>query len=187
MSTTIKTMEIKENGKTAIIKILHDDSPENPLTAMDGIGLIYSRSKRHSNFNADAIDKIKKTRKYYVLLDYFEHSGCVWSVSGEGPQCQWDSVRFAGIWVPDRCLLNEVQKIKLGPDRFVKMREWARQACETYTQWCNGEVYGYSVRVMDETGEEISRDSCWGMYGLEYCETVAVEQAQAELAMANKD
>lgn len=181
--SAIKTMEIKDNGKTAIIEILHDDSPENPLTAMDGIGLIYSRSNRHSNFNPEAIQKIKKTRKYYVMLDYYEHGNSVWSVTGEGPQCEWDSVRFAGCWIPDSCLLNELKRVPM-VERQEKVKEWARQACETYNQWCNGEVYGYSVRILDEAGEEISRDSLWGMYGLDYCETEAMAWAQVELKMA---
>lgn len=33
----------------------------------------------------------------------------------------------------------------------------------TYTQWCNGEIYGFTL--YDEQGEEI--DACWGFYDLE--------------------
>jgi len=38
---------------------------------------------------------------YTVLLDVFSHSGEVWSLTGEGYQCRWDSSEAAGLWIPD--------------------------------------------------------------------------------------
>jgi hypothetical protein len=66
------------------------------------------------------------------------------------------------------------------------MREWAAQACDVYTQWCNGEVYGYQVVVyrarhshdghlyddLDDYRFDTALwdDSCWGFYGEAYFE-----------------
>ncbi len=58
------------------------------------------------------------------------------------------------------------------------MRKRARQACDAYTQWCNGDVYGYQVERITTCahcgGEsKESLDSCWGFYGLDYCRSEA--------------
>jgi hypothetical protein len=58
-----------------------------------------------------------------------------------------------------------------------------RQACEVYTQWCNGDIYGYEIAMITVCpccGEERSRPlgSCWGFFGMESClaeATAAVE------------
>jgi hypothetical protein len=64
-----------------------------------------------------------------------------------------------------------------------------RQACELYTRWCNGEVYGYEVeRIVAcpacgvETPEPV--DSCWGFYGLDECrgEAVSIVTSSAKAA-----
>ena len=37
---------------------------------------------------------------------------------------------------------------------------------ETYSQWANGEVYGFRLIKVDEYNKEIEEiDSCWGFYG----------------------
>ena len=36
-----------------------------------------------------------------VLLDIYEHGGIVYSISGGGMQCRWDTTRGGAIWVPD--------------------------------------------------------------------------------------
>ena len=80
-------------------------------------------------------------------LSYFEHGLCLWSVAGELPaacRCPWDSVGFAGIWLPDAETLESARNYG-GRTRRHFMRKRARQACDAYTQWCNGEVYGYEI------------------------------------------
>lgn len=36
-----------------------------------------------------------------VLLDCYQHGCSVWSVTGSGNQCRWDTSSGAGVWVPD--------------------------------------------------------------------------------------
>jgi len=48
--------------------------------------------------------------KLGVVLDVYIHSGESWSVSGEGMNCRWDTSRGAGIWVPDSCARDEIER-----------------------------------------------------------------------------
>lgn len=43
-----------------------------------------------------------------VLLDLYDHSGVVWSVSGGGMQCQWDTSRGESVWMPDQYAREEL-------------------------------------------------------------------------------
>ena len=65
---------------------------------------------------------------------------------------------------------------------FVSKKEWrlsakARLAAESllkeWNQYLSGDVYGY---IVDDDG--LNEDSCWGFYGLEYCEQQAKEIAE---------
>lgn len=58
-----------------------------------------------------------------VLLDIYEHGGILYSVSGEGMQCRWDTSRGAAIWVPDKdaeenILANALAALGLGQVRW---------------------------------------------------------------------
>jgi hypothetical protein len=101
---------------------------------------------------------------------------CLWSVAGELPaaaRCPWDSVPFAGVWLPDAETLASARNYG-GRTRRHFMRKRARQACDAYTRWCNGDVYGYEIRRITACGEchgerPETIESCWGFYGLEDC------------------
>lgn len=45
-----------------------------------------------------------------VLLDCYEHSGQHWSISGEGMRCRFDTASGAGVWVPDTCVREEIER-----------------------------------------------------------------------------
>ena len=56
--------------------------------------------------------------------------------------------------------------------------------CEVYSEWCKGNVYGYSVE--DEKGEII--DSCWGFYDVgEKGKTGVDDMAEQVRAAVNGD
>lgn len=106
-----------------------------------------------------------------VLLDLYEHSGCVWSVSGDGMQCRWDSSSAESVWVPDKYLREELEKIADPKERRTRAVEYAKQACETYTAWANGDCYGVVVQVHEKDGTLVDCDACWGYYVYEYSYT----------------
>lgn len=88
----------------------------------------------------------------------------------------------ASVWLPDDARLNEAEGLT-GEPRAEKMRQWATQACEVDTQWCNGGIWGYRVdgyRLRredegepdqdpdDDDGDvRLVMDSCGSLYGLD--------------------
>lgn len=185
------------------VEIETDLDPENPCENWDGFGMIRSLSNRHINsIDYDEAKQILEDDPDAVALSYFEHGLSSWMVAGlpapAGVEFQWDGVRFAGIWIPDDCVRESYQ----GQDGLSR-RDWmvkqAESACETYTQWCNGDVYGYNVEAYelrkDDDGEPydvdsdcrretpVFEDSCWGFYGID---SVKEEVAEAVECALNK-
>lgn len=156
-----------------ILTLYNDgDGAESPCDWNDKGFQLHSFSNRHKSFThprefwPDGKPSIGLRRKLdcgtAFVLDYFEHSGCVWSLHGSGPRCQWDTADRAGI------LIWNGKAKDLG--RTVEERRAAAKSfLETYTCWCNGEIYGFSVdeRVKLDCGHEEVRhvDSCGGYYG----------------------
>lgn len=108
-----------------------------------------------------------------VLLDLYEHSGCIWSVHNSGPNCRWDTSGGAATWIPNDCLRLELDSCTNPQDRRDMAVKFAEQACEAYTSYCNGDVYGCVVEVFelkDEAWVQVSEDSCWGFIGYDYAE-----------------
>lgn len=159
------------------IEIIHDEFSENPLKAFDGMGEIYSFSQRHINYmDPGAVMSLPGA----VPLSYFEHGNCLWFVAGDptppGVEFQWDGVRYAGVWAPDKECLESNPHPAGTEETTAWLRKQARQACELYTAWCNGECYGYRIWAVEKVGDyddpddygnkdNIWEDDCWGYYG----------------------
>ena len=172
----IETTTVEQDGQTYRIAIYADADAPNPLEDWDEMGSILSLNRRHVNFDPDGIDAAIGDNPDAVPLSYYEHGRCLWSVAGElpaGARCPWDSVGFAGLWLPDALTLASARNYG-GRTRRHFMRKRARQACEVYTQWCNGEVYGYEVERVTAcrpaaASKPSAVDSCWGFFGLDEC------------------
>ena len=172
----IETRTVEREGHTYRIAIYADPDAPNPLKDWDEMGAILSLNRRHYNFDPAGVEDAIERNPDAVQLSYYEHGLCLWSVRGElppGARCPWDSRPFAGVWLPDAQTLASARNYG-GRTRYHFMRKRARQACEVYTQWCNGDVYGYTVERVttcahcgEESAESI--DSCWGFFGLDSC------------------
>ena len=180
--------------KIIFVQVEHDDVSVDDCF-LDG--RIHSFSRRHQNFLEDfefpgskeecRKALIKKFGADTAFLSYYEHSGCIWFVEGNGPpgaDCRWDGVSFAGIWVPGTDIKLAARKLKLkagSADRAKYMEQRASTDCETYTFWCNGEVYMYDIAAYmlrrSQSGQAFDRihdyrfespvyqDVCGGYYG----------------------
>lgn len=179
-----------DNRRIVFVTLAHDSDAQNPLEDSDGMGRIQSLGRRHGNrITAEEFATVMADDKDAVALSYFEHGNCQWFVRSEQnrhiPDFQWDGVDVAGVWTPDAYLRDDEAKGLKGAERAAKMREWAVQACETYTSWCNGEVYGYIIEVyavrLDDSGEvcedrdvyqalgePLYEDACWGHVGSDW-------------------
>lgn len=186
-------------------EVVADEEPLHPLNDCDGMGKILSFCTRHSAFDKEAIEK-EMGNKDKVMLSYFEHGLCLWGVAGTmngTPDFEWDGVEHAGLWIPDNVLLDEAKELK-GKERQEKMREWAAQACEEFTAYCNGNYYLFVVQVFKvrkegenifdkrsdyRFDEEVSGDSCSGFIGSDAAEKEmeeAVERIKKELTWWKK-
>lgn len=117
-----------------------------------------------------------------VLLDIYDHSGVTLSVSGDGMQCRWDTSRGEAVWVPDKYLREELEKIADPKERRTRAVEYAAQACETYTSWANGDCYGVVVQVHELDGTFVEQDACWGYIGSEDAKESLAEQVKWDVA-----
>lgn len=108
-----------------------------------------------------------------VLLDRYEHGLCSYLVHSNGG-CPWDTSRGEAVWVPDKVLREELEKITDPEARWKQAVEWAQQACKEYTNWCNGDCYGCVVEVFqrneDGSWDQVEEESCWGFIGSEWAE-----------------
>jgi hypothetical protein len=127
---------------------------------------------------------------YTVMLDCYEHGGQVWSVTGSGQQCLFDTARGAGVWVPDQCLREELDSIKTneGLDAArTKAVEFARLALGSYNAWLAGDCYGVAVDVFSIEGDclkLIDESAVWGYVGREWAEESLSEEIRAVLGNA---
>lgn len=114
---------------------------------------LYSFNSRHTRFrHPDEVltDELRPKLESGLahVLSYYEHGLCRWSLKGEGPVCRWDSVGVAGV------LVWEDDENALGPTTYEDRADSARRFCEDYTEWANGNCYGYGLRNA-ETGETL--------------------------------
>ena len=70
------------------------------------------------------------------------------------------AARKLGIKITKESMAEGAQKVAA---------ECAAQACRVYTDWCNGNCYGYIIDVFDAAGElvEDAGDRCFGYIGME--------------------
>lgn len=145
------------------VNLLPDYDAESPCDE-DGWSA-YSFSRKHANYKhpdelgfdegqpSEALQAKLKAGLAFIL-DYFEHGNCVWSLGGTGPQCRWDSVSGAGI------LVWEGDPDDMGAKTYEDREKDAKGFIDRFTEWCNGNVFGYSI---DDPDGEID-DSCFGFY-----------------------
>ena len=151
------------------VTLFNDDCPENPC---DDFGWrVVSFNRNHVNFahpegyvNRDGSPvhiglrrKLEAGTAY--ILSYYEHGSSAWMLAhskewAATPDKQWDGCSVAGI------LLWEDKPNYIGKTPELR-REAASAFIEVYTNWCNGNVYGFRVEKVvecDTCGSENTED-----------------------------
>ena len=113
-----------------------------------------------------------------VLLDLYDHSGCIWSVAGTGMNCRWDTSRGEAVWVPDKYIREELEGFADPKERRTRAVEYAEQAVEQYNAWSSGDCYGVIVQVHELDGTFVEEDACWAYIGGDYAEESLAEQVK---------
>jgi hypothetical protein len=178
----IESKTVTHEGKKYCISVYYDSDAPNPMEDDFGRGKIITLNRRQIGYDPDLVQDALDNNPDVVRLGYHEHGLCSWFVEGQGgagTECVWDGVPFAGVWIPDTDVLDEAKNLT-GAERLAFMTQRAKSVCETYTQWCNGDIYGYTIEEIshcDHCNSDTSQetDSCWGFYGME----TAWEEAKA--------
>jgi hypothetical protein len=124
----------------------------------------------------DAMEgQIERDNPGAIILPLFmlDHSGIALNTTGFA--CPWDSGRV-GFVIATRASIAKVWGWKvITKARRAKLIEAMRAEVNEYSQWCNGEVYGYTVSEPEDP--ETKADSCWGFIGFDYVREAAKEAA----------
>lgn len=164
--------EINHNGK--IIKIMYDESPESP-SEWDNLGTIAYKSGSkyvlgYEEFPLEEMEEIANSKEYIWLPVYaYIHSGIALNTGGFS--CPWGSGQSGLVFVSKQKIRQEYNKKRISKKLTESVKNILKSQVETFSQYLNGEVYGFMIE--DKEGNCI--DSCFGYYGLDFCEEQAKE------------
>ena len=174
------TLKIKKIKTGFEVKYLTCDiDPIDPFENSEGNGIFYhwkdygkEQLEKYCEllgYDPDTREKIKEDNLLAVRIDKYEHSQVYYSIAGEGTQCRWDTSHNWAVWYPDNVLLEELKRLK-GNARRKKCIEYARECCELFNQWNNGDVYCIVKETYNRNKEQINYDVVSGYYGYEYAQ-----------------
>ncbi|MFT8556582.1 hypothetical protein [Liquorilactobacillus hordei] len=129
---------------------------------------LHVRNNNTKDFLNDVFERADRLGYIMFPISKFEHSNVVYSL---GTANGWDCGTVGVAFVAKETVCEEygVKKVTAKIRKLVKQR--FEGELETYTQWCNGDVYGFTVT--DCKGELV--DSCSGFYGL--CQDTDLDEA----------
>jgi len=175
------------------ITIENDDDSNSPRED-DNLGTMLCR---HKSYNLGDVEESKKIpwgdfeswkdaenyiyKKYDVaiLLPVFmyDHSGLAFNTTGFS--CGWDSGQVGFILIEKSKVRKEYSVKRIGKKLLDQVKGYLKQEVKTYSQWHEGDVYGYTIT--DKNGDEV--ESCWGFYGYDYVK----EQAESAVPPSNAE
>jgi len=171
---------LNENGNT--VNVFYDDCAESPRE-WDNLGKFlvperceYARNESsiHLEWNDAEEDEatIKAAGAVFLPVYVLDHSGVKISTGPFGDP--WDSGQI-GFYVVERDDLKKSYPTwkRLSKKRLDQLKRIMRAEVETYSDYVNGSVYGFTVT--DPAGIEI--DSLWGFYGLDSLDDLKAEAA----------
>ena len=159
----------KEQYESLTIKILAEDSPENPFTSWDCEPDIIGWHRRY-DFNTRKEDKNKSPEQFlkeakengYIVkpLFMYDHSGISFSTSSFS--CQWDSGQYGFIfWTRDKIRQRQGEFKRISKAMREKLNKQLDSSVKLLNDYVSGNVYGYQIE--DEDGNHL--ESCYGFYG----------------------
>lgn len=176
-------IEVAQTPTTIIVGCLKVDQDAQDFFDNDeGAG------KLHEFRSVDSRDEflasLKKSSLFY-LVDKYEHGNVHYSVSGSQnyPDSRWDVAHGCAVFVPCEYIQDEYKKSKRkttvaeAKEKFIKD---SNSVLDSYSDFCNGEVYGYSIATYDKKGNILNEDECWGFIGHSYANKEKSSNMQAE-------
>lgn len=173
-SPSYDSLEIIRTEDKIIVGMLNDDTdPQEYFESDEGEGsLIQFRSAAERDLE---VAKLSRTKKLFYVVSKFAHGNVHYSVSGTNSygNDRFDVAQGCAVHIPSSYIQSEYRKMKRthgegeAYEHFLKV---ANQTLDSYSDWCNGEVYGYTVITFDKAGNELDVEQCWGYVGKENAE-----------------
>lgn len=172
------SIKIKKTRNGFEIRYLTPDyDPINPFENDEGLGDFFHwkdfgkeqllRYCELLGFDPDTREKIKEDDPLAVRIDKYEHSGIAYFIEGEGRNCRWDTSHCWAVWYPNKTLLEDINTCRTKQAKRKRAVELARQACEVFNQWVNGNVYTIVKETYNKDKEQINYDCIGGYFGYE--------------------
>jgi len=178
-------MELGENTYRGLtVRIELDADPDSPrewsnLGTMTCYHRRYALGDTQDQTEIDGLLKtlnsIKRDGGVYLPLYLYDHSGLV--MSTKPFSCPWDSGQVGYIHVSGKKIRAEYQVKRINKTLRDQIIEYLEGEVETYNQYLQNDVYGYTIENQD--GEEL--ESCWGFYGIEYASKEAEQVIDRQL------
>lgn len=174
------------------LKLVHDSYPDSPRN-WENLGTMICFHRRYDlgdNHNYSSGDYssweerkqaiIKEENPAVILPLYmYDHSGI--SISTSPFSCRWDSGQIGFILVSKKKALEEFGGKIVSAKLKQKLQAILEGEVETYTQYVEGDVYGF--QIVDEDDDII--DSCYGFYGSDHKESGMLDYIDHELLGLN--
>jgi hypothetical protein len=169
-----------------IVDIIQDFEPIDPRT-WDNLGTMICGHPRHvlgdEQFSrgeyANAYELRKhlfKDRDALIALPLYLLDHSMLSMSTEpfgGYIGRFDSSMIGYIYVSKEKIREEYGKKRISKKLRESVTEYLKGEIETYNQWLQNDVYGYSkyrLKICECCGTVLKKDidSCWGFYGFDF-------------------
>lgn len=179
-NNTVETIDLSPDLR---IRIEVDDDAESPKE-WDNVGEItYRAGSRYTlgtePVGMDRYEEIGLGIKHGSLIGLpvyaYVHGDATISTTPYG--CPWDSGRSGWVYCTKEKAITEFGNKVCTEGVRAKALKALQGEVETFAQYLRGEVYGYVIERCED-GEWEQLDSCWGMYGLDYCISEAQSTAQ---------
>ena len=171
------------------LKVVQDSCGDSPRS-WDNVGTMicfhnsYDLGDKHS-YNSDdysgweemqkAILKEEGRGTIILPLYLYDHSGI--SMRTSAFSCRWDSGQVGFIVANKQRVLSEFGGKIVTKKLKEKISTILEVEVETYTQYLEGEVYGF--QIVDEDDDIV--DSCYGFYGTDFATNGMLDYIDADL------
>lgn len=166
--------DLIETEKSFIVGYLeHDEDAQDFFENDEGAGTFIEFNRPEDRDKKMA--ELSKTKKLFYLVDKYDHSSVHYSISETTgyPDKQWDVTQGKAVFIPCDDVQSQYKKFKKEHGEVEAFKEFIKTSNSTldeYSNWCNGEVYGYILMTFDKDGKLTSEDSCFGYIGSEYAD-----------------
>lgn len=169
-----QSLELVRTEDKIIIGMLNDDNdPQEYFESDEGEGsLIHFRNAEVRDLE---VAKLSKTKKLFYLVSKYAHGNVHYSVAGTNGygNDRYDVSHGCAVHIPCAYIQSEFRKMKRTHgegEAYEHFLQVANNTLNSYSDWCNGEVYGYTVLTFDKKGNELDNEQCWGYVGRENAE-----------------